>query len=73
MCVGYRNHDFTPIYRPLTIGLPIALWSIKHKPGMWTRIALQILSMLCLAVTIVAVVGSVQAIVADSITYHVGF
>lgn len=49
------------------------MWSRKHKPGLWTRIALQAVNVVCFAITVVAVVGSMQAIVVDSINYHVGF
>ena len=52
---------------------PIAMWSAKHKPRPRTRTALNVVSALCLVVSILAVAGSIEGIVAGFSTYSIGF
>jgi hypothetical protein len=49
------------------------MWSAKHKPGLWTRIALQTVSAVCFVVSLLAVAGSIEDIVDGFDDYSIGF
>ncbi|XP_065866981.1 amino acid permease 4-like [Euphorbia lathyris] len=56
---------------PLTVYFPIEMYISQQKIGKWTSrwVGLQILSMTCLFISIVAAVGSVAGVVLDLKTY----
>lgn len=57
---------------PLTVYFPIEMYISQKNIGKWTRqwLGLQILSVTCLFVTIVAAIGSVAGVVLDLKTYR---
>ncbi|KAL6778543.1 Amino acid permease 5 [Auxenochlorella protothecoides] len=56
---------------PATVFYPIEMYIRYRKPGPTARYALEALNVLCFLVTVCAIAGSVQLIVADSADYEV--
>lgn len=50
---------------PLAVYFPVEMYCLQKKIGAWTRkwVVLQCFSMVCLVVTIVALIGSIQGLV----------
>lgn len=56
---------------PLTVYFPIDMYISQKKIGPWTNkwVALQLLSLCCLIISILAAVGSIAGVVLDLKTY----
>lgn len=50
---------------PLAVYFPVEMYFVQKKIGAWTKkwVVLQCFSMVCLLVTIVALVGSIQGLI----------